>query len=86
MSPEKAAKKCADLLMLAFKDTTLDDPSVQVGLIAHGYLRGPSGKRYLLKSDAFAATSKAARNLVNFIDLYPRHPPSTTLPRSWPMP
>jgi hypothetical protein len=22
MSPEKAAKKCADLLMLAFKDTT----------------------------------------------------------------
>jgi hypothetical protein len=44
---------------------------VQVGLIAHGYHPGPSGKRYLLKSDAFAATSKAARNLVNLIDLYP---------------
>lgn len=71
MSPEKAARKCADLLMLAFKYTFLDDPSVQVGLIAHGYQRGPSGMRYLLKSESFAATNKAARKLVPLIDLYP---------------
>lgn len=71
MSPEKAAKKSANLLMLAFKDTSPDDPSVQVGLIAHGYQPGPSGQRYLLRSEAFAATTKAARNLAQLIDLYP---------------
>jgi hypothetical protein len=71
MSPEKAAKLAASTLMQAYKKISLFDQSEEVGLIAHSIRAGPSGRSYLLRSDAQLAIRKAARHLVAFLDSFP---------------
>jgi Protein of unknown function (DUF2934) len=71
MTPEKAAGLAANLLILAFKDATLDDGSISVGLEQGSTHLAKSEKHYLLKSGGMMATKKAARKLVPLLDFYP---------------
>lgn len=71
MTPEKAAKQAANLLMFAFKDAILDSPSLAVGSAAHSVRLGPSGQRFVLRAEGLEALSKAARQLVPLLDTYP---------------
>jgi hypothetical protein len=71
MTPEKAAKSAANLLILAFKDATRDDGSISAALQPHSTYLGPSEQRYLFRVDGAAAIKKAARNLVPLLDFYP---------------
>ncbi len=68
MTPERGAKLAANLLILAFKDITLDDGSISVALEPHSVRLGPSEQRYLLRLASLTAIKKAARKLVPFLD------------------
>ncbi len=67
MSPEKAAKQAANLLMLAFKSIVPDDYSVGAG----HFRKGPSEQNFVLKPESLEALANAARKLVPFIDFFP---------------
>ena len=67
MSPEKASKRAANLLMLAFKNIVPDDYTVGAG----HFRKGPSGQNFVLSPVSIEAAGKAARRLVPFIDYFP---------------
>jgi hypothetical protein len=71
MTPEKGAKLAANLLILAFKDITLDDGSISVAREPHDVRLGPSEQPYLLRLGCQTAIRKAARKLGPLLDFYP---------------
>ena len=70
MSPEKTAKYVANLLMVVFKEAEVAIPTEREMMVAHGYHRAPSGKRYLFKAASFAALDRAAAKLAALMDGY----------------
>lgn len=67
MSPDKAAKQAANLLMLAFKNIVPDDYTVGAG----HFRKGPSGQNFVLSPVSIEAAGSAARKLIPFIDYFP---------------
>src|SRR6516225_3595534 len=67
MTPEKAAKQAANVMMLAFKSVVPDNYTVGAG----HFRKGPSGQNFHLKPESLEAFASAARKLVPLIDYYP---------------
>jgi hypothetical protein len=71
MTPEKAARQAANLLMLAYKATSPDDLGRPAPTLSFSVRLALSERRYMLTRDALDAIRKAARKLVPLIDFYP---------------